>query len=36
MNNKQLRDRINKIRDAQRIITEEINAIYSEFSEMEQ
>jgi len=33
MDNKQLRNRINRIREAQTIITEEINLLYNEISE---
>jgi len=34
VNNKDLRKRINKIRDAQTIITNEINSLYNEISEI--
>jgi len=34
MNNKDLRKRIDKIREAQTIITQEINALYNEISEL--
>jgi hypothetical protein len=33
MNDKTLRDRLNRIRDAQKIITNEINLIYNENAE---
>jgi hypothetical protein len=35
MNDKKLRERLNKIRDAMSIITNEINSIYSDNNEVE-
>jgi len=35
MEDKKLRDRINRIRDAMRVITEEINLIYNDNAEKE-